>query len=348
MRPGYFVSLLMDALSFGYMNLFHRSDTAPSSPESIDDYIRRNRAGDPRKFFSCPGGVPDLRITGTIAMPGFEIHDFQFPSSVITGHDRNDVVRGRVYEKRTCGGRPFVILLHGWRMESHLAFDRFARLFMKAGYNSLLLDLPYHMRRTPPRAFSGEYSFSTNALRTLEALRQSVLDVRSALNWLKVRGVPRVGVFGVSLGGLLAGLVTCVEDRLDFSVLVVPGTDVAEMFRKSRLGRMFQRENPEAGYMIEKYGDYLRTVSLPSLKPLVPVSRVLIIEAIYDRFVPRELVERLWDAWGRPPILRYPHGHLSVIALNPKLDGDLKKFLVRMRSGTGAAEGRKGEGRGKR
>lgn len=328
--------LLLDALSLFSIDFYKWHPVTPSDPESIVDYVYRNQATTPTEFFRVPGDIPDVRIEHTReTWGGFKIHDFTFPSFIITGDDRNDVVRGRLYEHNKEAYRPVVILLHGWRMDNHLAFDKFARQFIGYGYNSLLLDLPYHMRRTPRSTFSGEYTFSSNAQRTLEAIRQSVIDVRATINWLRTRGISQIGMFGVSLGALLSGFILCVDENADFGVLVVPPADMVEMFHKSALGKIFEREGPETRTLVEKYTEFLNALSLPNQKPLCPKDHIFIAEGRFDRFVPVEIVERLWEAWDRPPIKRYPHGHLSIVAVNPALDRDLKRFLHRMRKEAG-------------
>lgn len=328
---------ILDTLSLLTIGFHKWQDVTASDPESIEDYVKRNRATEPEVFFEVPGDVPNVRIEHSRhALFGFTIHDFSFPSLIITGHDRNDVVRGRLYEKNREPYRPVVILLHGWRMDNHLAFDAFGRLFLSQGYNALLLDLPYHMRRTPPTTFSGEFSFSGNAQRTLEAMRQSVIDIRTTINWLRSRGIPRVGLFGVSLGGLLTGLICCLDEDIDFGIPVVPPADFVEMYHKSPLGKIFEKEGPETRDLIEKYRDHLKPLSLVEQKPKIPKDRILIVEGTRDKFVPAEIVEKLWHAWDKPPIKRYRHGHLSVVLLNPWFNVDIKKFLRGLKHYDGA------------
>jgi hypothetical protein len=162
---------------------------------------------------------------------------------------------------------------------------------------------------------------------TMEVLRQSISDVLCVINWVKSRGASSVGMFGVSYGSLLCGIIGCVEPSIDFLIMVVPPADMSEVFLHSRLGRLFERENPNARKMMEEYRFMLDRIALVNLTPLVPVNRIFIAEAKYDGMVPVPVVEKLWRAWGRPTIKRYPHGHLSVIIFNPRLDRDMHRWL---------------------
>ncbi|MEW6202713.1 MAG: alpha/beta hydrolase family protein, partial [bacterium] len=293
MHLNYFPSVLLDSMSYLWMGLQKSAEVTPSPPEAIDDYIRRNRVKDFGRFFCDPDEVPKVRITRTTKRLNYVIQQFHFTSYIVTGHDRNDVVYGHFYKKRGKSDLPVVILLHGWRMGDYIVFERFRRLFMHKGWNSVIVDLPYHMNRTPAASFSGEYMFTSHSLRTLEALRQSVIDVRSVVNWLKERGVERVGVFGVSFGALLSGILACVDEDIDFSILVAPPAEFTTVFNRSRLGGIFKKTSPRMKELMKRYHSALDAVSLPRHKPLLPPERILIIEALYDLMVPTEVVERL-------------------------------------------------------
>jgi hypothetical protein len=113
--------------------------------------------------------------------------------------------------------------------------------------------------------------------------------------------------------------------------MVAPPADMGRVFFESRLGRQFESENPDARNVLLQYREILDNIALPNLTPLLPRDRIFIAEGIYDGMVPVDLIEKLWRAWGRPRIRRYPHGHLSVIILNPQLDRDIHKFLKKLK-----------------
>jgi hypothetical protein len=54
-----------------------------------------------------------------------------------------------------------------------------------------------------------------------------------------------------------------------------------------------------------------------------------LIEAIHDLCVPKEAIEELWQAWGRPDIWRLPHGHVGVGCMGvPGLTGRVLRWLA--------------------
>jgi len=321
----------IDEMSYMYMGKQKNAAEVAAAIGSLEEYVENENAREPLEYFKNPGYVPDMKISSPSARRNYNIMRFQFDSPVYTRHRANNVVHGRYYERHGRPDLPMVILLHGWRMESYLLFDRYCRLLVRDGINCAMPDLPYHMNRTPRDSFAGEHTFKEDAIHTMETMRQSLFDVMSVANWAKKKkGARLVGVMGVSFGGLLSGLMACVEPLVDFAVLVCPASDLGEIFQKSRLGRLFEKENPRAARLITKYKDTLAGMSLPNLKPLLPPERIFIAHGIYDAMVPEEVTENLWHSWDKPVLKRYPHGHLSIILLNPQLESDLKEWLKSM------------------
>jgi hypothetical protein len=57
----------------------------------------------------------------------------------------------------------------------------------------------------------------------------------------------------------------------------------------------------------------LSPFNLHEHQPQIPKENILLVEAIYDRFVPAETIEDLWRAWDEPEIWRRPCGHITVM-----------------------------------
>lgn len=322
----------LDNASYAYMSTQRKRARRKFYLSGIEDFLSGERGEDIRAFFPNPGAVPAVQTTDVTRRGAYDIHTIHYESFVDTPHRVNNTVHGRFYELHGRPDAPAVVVLHGYRMESYLVFDRYCRRFVRAGYNVALIDLPYHLHRRPAGTYHGEYTFSDDPVLTLKVMKQSVNDLQAMLNWLKHRGAPRVGMFGVSYGAMLSGVLGCVEPDLDFLIMIAPPADMGRVFFESRLGRQFESENPDARAVLLKYREVLDNIALPNLTPLVPRERIFIAEGLYDGMVPVDLIEKLWRAWGRPRIRRYPHGHISVIILNPQLDRDIKIFLKRISS----------------
>jgi dipeptidyl aminopeptidase/acylaminoacyl peptidase len=323
----------LDNMSYSYM----RTQKKRRGGETffigaLEEYLEDRALDDPRTFFRNPGVAPDMHMLDATRRGSYVINKYRFQSFVESPHQFNDQVHFRFYERHGEPDAPTVIVLHGYRMENYMVFDRYCRLMVRRGYNAALVDLPYHMSRRPPGTYHGEFTFSDDGVLTLRVMQQSVLDIMAVINWLKLRGAPRIGMFGVSYGGMLSGLMACVEPQVDFTVMVAPPADMGAVFFESRLGRQFEAENPRAREVMQKYKDVLDRFALINLKPLTPHENILLIEGTFDGMVPVDLVEKLWRAWDKPQIHRYPQGHLSVIIFNPPMDRHLRAFLKKMRA----------------
>ena len=318
----------LDEMSFFFMGFQKRNAQPTPAYGSIKEYIRHENGDDVHKFLENPGYVPDVSLYGPVKRRRYNLVKFRFESPVYTIHRANRTVYGRLYDRHGEPDAPLAILLHGWRMDTYMIFDRFARIFVREGMNCAMPDLPYHMNRTPGGSFAGEFTFKDNAIHTMETLRQAIFDIMSVINWAReVRGVKRVGIMGVSFGALIAGILACVQPDLDFAVLVAPPVDLGKMFHASRLGRVFEQENPRAERMLRLYRDALANFSLLNLEPQVPKDRIFIAEGLHDTMVPPQLIEDLWAAWNHPWIERYEQGHLSVILFNKLFEKDLRGFI---------------------
>lgn len=61
----------------------------------------------------------------------------------------------------------------------------------------------------------------------------------------------------------------------------------------------------------------------------IPKENILLTEGIHDAFVPKNEVEALWQARGRPDIGRLPHGHAGVCCGGvPGLTGRVLRWLA--------------------
>jgi hypothetical protein len=71
----------------------------------------------------------------------------------------------------------------------------------------------------------------------------------------------------------------------------------------------------------------LTPFNLTLARPAIPKDSILLIESIHDLRVPKEAIEDLWQAWGRPDIWRLPHGHVSWMGA-PGLTGRVLRWLA--------------------
>jgi pimeloyl-ACP methyl ester carboxylesterase len=221
----------------------------------------------------------------------------------------NNVVHGRLYR---CGERwqerPAVILLHGWNdlINHHLRFPLLARRCNRSGFNAVTWVLPYHFQRRPRQLGAWSNFLCPDLLRTAEAAAQSIAEIRALTGWLMKEGCPAVALWGISLGGWLAGLAVCRDPRWAAAVLTAPVVRMDRVIAELA----FCQSIREA-----LRGEHLDTelLNLTAAQPTIPPQNILLIEAMHDLFVPKETIEELHLAWNRPELWRLPIGHISVL-----------------------------------
>ncbi len=129
------------------------------------------------------------------------------------------------------GPFPVIILLHGhtgnkdewWRDDSYYRGGLVTKAYLPAGYAVLALDARYHGERSvhngyeSPRVFHQREWFNRSA----DMIIDSVRDYRRAIDYLETRDdidASRIGVHGYSMGGMMAFLLTGVDDRVQVTV----------------------------------------------------------------------------------------------------------------------------------
>jgi len=129
-------------------------------------------------------------------------------SAIHTPDAENNLALARyfpVIEKRARKPRSAVVVLPQWNAqpESHVEA---CRIFNFIGMSALRLTLPYHQERRPADLERADHLVSTNVGRTIQSMRQAVLDTRAAVKWLKEQGYERIGILGTSVGSCIAFL----------------------------------------------------------------------------------------------------------------------------------------------
>lgn len=153
-----------------------------------------------------------------------EISDFElngdqltWTSVIETPSPENNLARGRFFPAKSKDGkrsRKAVVVLPQWNAqpESHVEA---CRIFNLIGMSALRLTLPYHQHRKPPELERADHLVSTSVGRTIQSMRQAVLDTRAAVRWLKNEGYEQIGILGTSVGSCIAFLAFAHEPHLN-------------------------------------------------------------------------------------------------------------------------------------
>jgi dienelactone hydrolase len=266
--------------------------------------------------------VPELfRMTGaTFAYelepvretPGYSVARLRFPSPIVTPDEANNTVHGEYFRPRGEGKRPAVVVLHILGADFALSRYYAARLADR-GVGALFLKLPYYGERRGDR---DQRFLSMDVARSTQAMRQGVCDIRRASAWLASRpevDPGKLGVTGISLGGITSALAAAVDPSINRGVFLLAGGGLDQI--------LWEMDEPEAREYRKRWlasgrtRDDLKSITRP-LDPLTYADRlvgkkILMMAGNVDEVVPPSSARALWEASGRPPIRWFDCGHYS-------------------------------------
>jgi len=293
------------------------------------------------ELFPAPQRVPKMTVRTRWRLPGLVSEDLVFRSLHVPIEPRfrrrylqhyreTHQVYARRIRPAAARRRPRLLYLHGY-MQPETYIEEFALLAgMAVQLNAEVIQMqfPYHGRRTPSGArFSGEFYWTADLVRSVEALRQTLLDARTLLSCLLAKDGRPVGVSGLSLGGALTLILTCLEERFAFSVPLIAHMDLAALVADAPvLGRM-RRDLRSFGWGNKQFGKFVASIGWHELLPKLPADRILLVAASNDRFFDPRVVKRMWKRWGEPPIRWYPTSHMGFIAHLPEVLGVMRQFI---------------------
>lgn len=229
-------------------------------------------------------------------------------------------------------GRPRILYLHGY-MQPETVLEEIGLLASMALWldvEVVQLQPPYHGRRSPRRTrFGGELYWTADLVRSIEALRQNLLDARTLLSWL-LAGDPRpVGIMGLSLGGALTLALTCLDERWAFSIPLIAHMDLAAMLADAPVLAPMRRDLDRFGWTIDDFRAFITRIGWYDLEPRLPPDRVHLFAASDDHFFAPSIVETMWRRWGEPEIHWYPSSHMGFLVHLPDALGEVRRIVDR-------------------
>jgi pimeloyl-ACP methyl ester carboxylesterase len=227
---------------------------------------------------------------------------------------RNQRVSARWIHPRSGPRNKALLYVHGWLEPGPWVEEAvlLPKLYDALGVDVLHVQLPFHGSRNPKSAlFHGEFFWSADLVRSFEAIRQSAMDARTLIAWLRAHGYAEVGVTGISLGGSITMLLACLDQAPDYIVPIVSHLQLAEAVEEASILWRMKADLERFGVDSARRQDIFRRLGVGSLQPVLPPERQLWIMARDDAYIAAPLVEKQWHAWGEPPIEWIPGGHMT-------------------------------------
>ena len=268
------------------------------------------------------------------ADPGFQMTDgwLKYPSAVATDIEENNVVWAKVTESGSFDRA--LVVFHHWNAISRQR--KIANYFSQRGFTVVEIAMPYHFERSRPGSAHADYMISPNLGRTLQSMRQAVLDGRKLIRWLKDAGYGEIAVLGMSLGSWVAGLVAAHDRAVSKTSLFLTAGSLADMVWTGRATQLIRKsleteiELPElrrawGPVNLENHADKLARPDL-DLQIVLAKRDKVVLPQLSERFV-----TNLKAAGARPDVLELNCGHYS-LAMPPYIliaGLRLKRLLMR-------------------
>ncbi|MDQ3041133.1 MAG: hypothetical protein M3R11_01990 [Acidobacteriota bacterium] len=207
-RERYFAMLNANRVvrEFGWGTEFVTENANGGDPRQFFREYSKNAIAKSDEFFFAPD-VRDFKLTGKT---------LTWTSGIETVSIENNTAYAQFFPHDKDKKSAVVVLPH-WNAKAGTYFD-LCKVFNRVGVSALRLTLPYHEERMPPELERADYLVAPNVGRTLQSLRQSVVDTRAAVAWLKQQGYEKVGVVGTSIGSCVGFFAFAHDTAIDAGV----------------------------------------------------------------------------------------------------------------------------------
>lgn len=284
----------------------------------------------PERFqFSQPGAV-QWKQTAERRLENYGTFRVTFPSPVTTASTANNTVHCEYYFPKTvpAGERcPATVVLHILGGDFELS-RLCCRTLASTGVAALFVKMPYYGPRRSPG--SDERMISADPEKTVARMTQAVKDIRRAADWLCAReevDSSRLGITGISLGGITAALAASVEPRFKKSCFALAGGDFATLFMTSSELAAEREAWKDQNITAEQVGEALRPIDPLTYAKRLRGREVLMFNGTRDTVIPRSCTEKLWTAAGKPELVWWNASHFSAAFYLPSAMVRMTEFF---------------------
>jgi len=186
---------------------------------------------------TCDNRPFSYRIESAAEKAGYVVYRLTYPSPVVTAVPENNTVPAEYYVPKGMRPedpkRPAVISIH--ILDGNMELVRMTCTVLAThGVPAILFKLPYYGERGPT---GGPRVLAADPKLFVSALTQGMEDVRRTIDVLASRpeiDPERIGITGISLGGIVAATAAGREPRLSRAMLVLAGGDLMTIIHHAR------------------------------------------------------------------------------------------------------------------
>ncbi len=274
---------------------------------------------------------------------GVQITTVTFPSLIQTPYAVNNTVTAYLFVPPGPGPHPAMVVLHEFNPSSTKSGFLLCRAIVRAQVEALMVVEPYSLNRTPsPNNRNDTHILSGNVPDMVGALSQIVFDARRGLDYLARRpdvDPSRMGIAGISLGGVMSGVVAGVDPRVKVVLTLVGGADFPKDIWDGVLTRPIRRQILQSGYTYETYSAAMAPIDSSTWLPQrrFDPNNVLMINGHYDTVILPTQAKLLAKDFGGTHIVWLASGHYGAqFSAGPASDLGVKFLRARFFGETAA------------
>jgi len=299
--------------------------------------------------YRYPSDEPRFNLELKQTTSGWSCYTVDFPSAHPTPYEESNTARGEYFLPRSAESAPLVILLHGMGDISVIPCRLLARTLAKRGIACFVLYLVFHSNRLP-EALRERLPNDLTPEEWFEGYRASVINTRQVVDWAGTRpeiNKEHIGVIGISLGGFISSIAMGIDNRIKAGVFLVTGGNSEKIVQKARLTafrKRYKRTEAEYNDIQNAYAQYLGEAAEKGFENVTPARKsfltdpmtfaprlrqrpILMLNALWDEFIPKQTTLDLWEACERPAIVWFPATHVAIWLWYPVIKGKIARFL---------------------
>jgi len=273
----------------------------------------------------------------------------RYPTARPTRYKKNNTVLAEYFRPLNAIDAPLVILFHGIGDQLLIPCKTLARALVKKGMACFVLYSVFHSRRMPDEVKQRYPALTPDEW--FEHYVISVTDVRQAIDWAKSRteiDTGKIGVIGISFGGFISAITMGIDERIKAGGFLIAGGNsqkIGRFSRKRAMRKGYKVTEEEYQHNQQVYRQYLNDVAEQGFENVTAPNQgflidpmtfghslqgrpVLMLNALWDEYIPREATLDLWEASGEPPISWFPGTHTTFWLWYPLIQRKISRFLT--------------------
>ncbi|MBI2451152.1 MAG: hypothetical protein HYV52_02335 [Parcubacteria group bacterium] len=274
-------------------------------------------------------------LEGCVHFPKTESVKIIFPENQIPYFDypvyrgQNPPIKGEYFQSRNKNFAPAIIVLPilkgGEILTRHIG-----KTLSENNFNAFTLQWEESLLPQEMKEIKSEEDLKKAAVKIKTIAVSRIIKIRQLIDWISAKpevDKNRLGIAGVSLGGITASLILEIDPRVKTGVVLLAGGDIGHLLAYSKeKGIIKVREKilSSLNWNQEKLKSFLN----PILAPADPINypnqasaeKILMINGLYDEVIPDHSQISLWSSLGNPEQYFILSGHYSALLWLPWAD----------------------------